>query len=76
MYFPFSKEREFFIDNLLVRNHLIIEMILVDRPCAMRGSGTMNPSCFVLARQRKPIKTHPFDLRAGDTVAVQGSPDG
>ena len=28
-------EREFFIDNLLVRIHLIIEMILVDRPCAM-----------------------------------------
>jgi len=28
-------QREFFIDNLLVRIHLIIEMILVDRPCAM-----------------------------------------
>jgi len=27
-------QREFFIDNLLVRIHLIIEMILVDRPCA------------------------------------------
>ena len=27
--------REFFIDNLLFRIHLIIEMILVDRPCAM-----------------------------------------
>jgi hypothetical protein len=25
----------FFIDNLLVRIHLIIEMVLVDRPCAM-----------------------------------------
>ena len=24
-----------FIDNLLVRIHLIIELILVDRPCAM-----------------------------------------
>jgi len=30
-----SREREFFIDNLLVRIHLIIEMSLVDRPCAM-----------------------------------------
>ena len=30
------REREFFMDNLLVRIHLIIEMILVDRPCAMR----------------------------------------
>ena len=27
--------RDFFIDNLLVRAHYIIEMILVDRPCAM-----------------------------------------
>jgi len=30
-----DEEREFFIDNLLVRIHLIIEIILVDRPCAM-----------------------------------------
>jgi hypothetical protein len=29
------REREFFIDNLLVRIHLIIEIILVDRPCAV-----------------------------------------
>ena len=28
-------EREFFIDNLVVRIHLIIEMILVDRPRAI-----------------------------------------
>ena len=28
-------EEEFFIDNLLVRIHFIIEMILVDRLCAM-----------------------------------------
>ena len=27
-------EREFFIDNLLARIHLIIEKILVDRLCA------------------------------------------
>ena len=32
---PNPREREFFIDNLLVRIHFIIEMILVDRPCAM-----------------------------------------
>ena len=30
-----SAEREFFIHNLLVRIHLFIEMILVDRLCAM-----------------------------------------
>ena len=29
------REREFFIDNPLVQIHLIIGMILVDRPCAM-----------------------------------------
>ena len=28
-------ERDFFIDNLLIRIHLIIEMILVNPPCAM-----------------------------------------
>jgi hypothetical protein len=28
-------QREFFIDNLLVQIHLIIEMILVDRPYTM-----------------------------------------
>ena len=30
-------EAEFFIDNLPVRIDLIIEMILVDWPCAMGG---------------------------------------
>jgi hypothetical protein len=30
-----APEREFFIGALLVRIHLIIEMILVDRPCAV-----------------------------------------
>ena len=29
-----NPELYIFIDNLLVRIHLIIEMILVDRPCA------------------------------------------
>jgi len=32
---PYTREREFFIDNLLVQIHLIVEMILLDRPCAM-----------------------------------------
>ena len=30
-----SHSSEFFIDNQLVGTHLIIEMILVNRPCAM-----------------------------------------
>ena len=29
------REKEFFIDNLLVRIHFIVEIILVDRPCAL-----------------------------------------
>ena len=29
------REREFFIDNLLVRIHIFIVMILVARPCAI-----------------------------------------
>ena len=33
--FILPAEREFFIDNLLVRIHLIIKMILADRSCAM-----------------------------------------
>jgi len=32
---PQVTERVFLIDNLLVRIHLIIDMILVDRPCAV-----------------------------------------
>ena len=37
--YPAEREREIelFIDNLLVRIHLIIEKILEDRPCAMGG---------------------------------------
>ena len=31
-----SRKRDFFIDDLLVRIHFIIEMVSVDRPCAMR----------------------------------------
>ena len=30
-----KRAREFLFDNLLVRIHFIISMILVDRPCAM-----------------------------------------
>jgi hypothetical protein len=30
-----AEEREIFIDNLLVRIHWIVEMIVVERPCAM-----------------------------------------
>ena len=40
-----QREREFFIDDLMVRIHLIIVMILEDRPCAM---GVLN-SLFQIA---------------------------
>ena len=33
--FDLQREKKFFIDNQLVRIDLIIEIILVDRPCAM-----------------------------------------
>ena len=35
-------QREIFIDNLLVGIYLIIEIILVDRPCA-EGVGSVEP---------------------------------
>jgi hypothetical protein len=38
-------EREFFIHNLMVRIHLTIVMVLVDRPCA---TGVLN-SLFQIA---------------------------
>ena len=30
-----EREREIFINNLLVRVHFVTEIILLDRPCAM-----------------------------------------
>ena len=30
-------QREFFVDKILVRIHLIMEMVLVDRPCFKGG---------------------------------------
>ena len=32
---PKAAKREFFVDNLLDQIYFIIDMILVDRPCAM-----------------------------------------
>ena len=40
------RETEFFIDNLLVQIHLIIEMISVDRPCAMAFEFPF-PGCLI-----------------------------
>jgi hypothetical protein len=42
------REREFFIDNLLVQIHLIIEMILVERP-------TCSTCPMLLLRHRRPF---------------------
>ena len=58
-------EREFFIDNLLARIHLIIEMILVDRPCAMhtpiRRHLKLRPSNalqgYLAHKKRQPPRT-------------------
>jgi hypothetical protein len=42
-----ATKKEFFIDNLLVRIHSIIEMIFVDRPCAM-GVLTLPPTLRIV----------------------------
>jgi len=51
------REREIFTDNLLVRVHWIIEMIVVERPCAMGGL----ISTFPVYRDRgtSPIRKRP-----------------
>jgi len=50
---PCEREKEFFIDNLLVRILFLIEMILVDRPRAM---GVLNS--LSLATGCPPATTH------------------
>ena len=47
-----GKARDFFIDNLLARIHLIIEMVLVDRPCVMGVWGRTCGEQFISARRR------------------------
>ena len=45
-----SLQREFFTDKLLVRTHLIINMILLDWLCAMRVCGPESgPDCLICA---------------------------
>ena len=46
---PPDGEKWFFNDNLLVRIRSIIEMILVDRPCAMEEFHSHLMEAFVLA---------------------------
>jgi len=60
-------DREVFLDNLLVRIHLIFEMILVDRPCAMaahtrrfRTRRRLTPRLSLMGVQGKSLrKAHP-----------------
>jgi len=57
-----ATEREFFIDNLMVRIDLIIDMILVDRPCAMGVefpfSGSLTYT-FLGAGHKRPFEGDP-----------------
>ena len=46
--------RELFIDNLLVRIHSIVEMIFVDRPCAMEFESPFPGSLISTLRRCKP----------------------
>ena len=50
-------ERGFFIVNLLVQIHLIIEMILVDRPCAMEFEITFPGSLIYTFLNRGRIQS-------------------
>ena len=74
-------EREFFTDNLLVRIHLILEMILVDRPCATGVwiyffqvalyllSSNLRPSSF-----GQPFNLHEFGPVKGLLAGILSSP--
>jgi len=44
---PTTGKREFFTDNLLVRMLFIIEVILVDRPCAMGVSTPLSKQPYI-----------------------------
>ena len=66
-------EREFFIDNLLVRIHLIIEMILVDRPCAVGAVAApiQTPMALQLVDElEKGIQTPMARGRSTKTISV------
>ena len=47
-----AKERKFLIDNLIVRIQLIIETILVRRPCALRVINSLFQVAFYLPSYR------------------------
>jgi len=54
---------ESFLENLLVRIHFIIEMILVDRPCAMGiQSSLANAESSPLDGEAKKENTLALDL--------------
>jgi hypothetical protein len=41
-----QREKDFFINNLLVRIHFICKVVLVDRPCAMGRGARVDASEF------------------------------
>ena len=57
-----GQERDFFIDNPLVRIHSMVEMVLLDRPCTMRFEFPFPGSfisTFLLHRGTSLIRKHP-----------------
>jgi len=58
-----SRERDVFIDNLLVRIHLIVEIISVERPCA-RGVAGEGGACS--------MRVAPLQLLPLQRSAIQG----
>ena len=76
----YKLEREIFIDNLLVRVHWIIEMIVVEWPCAM-GVGTPDFQVALYLPSQKRLQViprarhfhgRPFGARLLRRCLVQG----
>jgi len=70
------KEREFFIDNLLGQIHFIIEMILVDRPCAMgfRVHFSRKPYIYLPRRPQRPRRNSSSSPPRFPSRAINPSP--
>ena len=64
---PSRLEREFFIENLVVRIHFIVEMILVDRPCAMGV-------CLVQPNPRSEAQSARESARSGPDPTPRPAP--
>ena len=59
-------QRKIFVDNLLVRVHWIIEMIVVERPCAMEFEFPISVALYLATEHViMPDASYPEYSRAG-----------